>query len=78
MTTPDSALTCDACRSEPVTTLVVFDVGAKGCKAPVRVMKLIGATCLKRGGWNDPSGVSITPASAWMWTLTPVMEPANV
>lgn len=70
------ALSCEVCRAEPATTLLVYDVGPADCRAPVRVKKLIGDACQGRP-YNNAGKVSVTPASAWAFTLRPVLEASN-
>lgn len=74
---PDAAITCEYCRKEPATTLLVFDVGAKDCRAPIRVKSLIGDNCHGKTKRRDLDAVAVTPPSAWAWTLTPVGEMTN-
>ena len=71
---PDaSALTCEFCRNNPAARLMVYDVGTKDCRAPMRIKKLACETCATA----DTSRVAVTPPSAWVFTLTPVLELAN-
>lgn len=73
---PEIPLTCEQCRAEPVTHLQIYDVGAPGCKAPVRVKRMVGDACAARNGGRS-SQVAVTAPSARLFALVPVMEMAR-
>lgn len=70
----DSALTCERCRNSPATHLVVFDVGTKGCKAPMRVKRLDCDACAVIDGRDAAASMAFSQ----VFTLTPVEVMASV
>jgi hypothetical protein len=69
-------LSCEWCRAEPATHLIVYDVGHRDCHAPVRVKSVIGAGCARRDEGRARE-IAASTSSVWLFGLTPAMEMAD-